>query len=101
MSVKINDLRRPWTVDDLLVTGIERLHYVSIKDFRFDIEGNLVVRRAAEIKEKPPVLSALSRWVAISNSRSGLSVIKRGVKWDLVSPIGEPDDGWVRVDRSY
>lgn len=101
MGVNINDLRRPWTIDDLVVTKVRGLHYASIKDFRFDPEGNLVVRRATEIKERAPLFSPLSHWVAISWVHGGLSVQRRRVKWDQVSPIGEPDEGWVRVERVY
>ena len=99
--VNINDLRRPKTIEDVVKTRVNRLYYVSIKDFRHDRDGNLLVRRDANVRENYPFLPAPSRWVGISLFRTGLHVIRRDVNWDRVAPIEKPDDGWLRVADSY
>ena len=101
MGVNINDLRRTQTIGDVIRTGVSRLHYVSIKDFRFDQDGNLLVRRDASVREDYPFLPTPSHWVGISLFSVGLCVIRRNVKWNRVTPIEGPDDGWLRVADIY
>lgn len=101
MGVNVNDLRRPWTVEDVMKGRIGRPFCVSVKEFRFDPDGNLVVRRQAPVRDGYPMFPPLSRWVFISLLPSGLNVAWDGVKWDLVKPIEKVDDDWIYIEKSF
>lgn len=101
MGVNVNDLRRPWTVEDVLKGRIGRSFYVSVKEFRSDPDGRLVVRRQAPVRDGYPMFPPPSRWVFVSLLPSGLNVARDGVKWDLVKPTEKVDDDWIYIEKSF